>query len=106
MEFDLKKIFGRIKKLRAIGDVHQRNEEIKSGAISRVSMSGINEQTKILTDMNLPELNKVDSKFSSSVGDKEHNKNNRITDFPDGSNEKDNYDATKDGKKLGDVKKE
>ena len=69
-------------------------------------MSGINEQTKRLTDMNLPELNKVDSKFSSTAGDKDHNKNNRITNFPDDSNEKDNFDATKDGKKLSDVKKE
>lgn len=46
MEFDLKKIFNRIKKLREIGDENQRNEEIKSGAISRVSMSGINEATR------------------------------------------------------------
>ena len=88
MEFDLKKIFDRIKKLRAIGDERQRSEEIRSGAISRVSMSGVNEQTKRITDLGaLPELNKVDSKISSTTG-KDTNKNNRIGDFPDGSSEK------------------
>lgn len=51
MEFDLKKIFDRIKKLRGIGDESERNELIKSGAISRVSMSGVNEQTQRIADM-------------------------------------------------------
>jgi len=99
MEFDLKKIFDRIKKLREIGDEKQRSEEIKSGAISRVSMSGINEQTKRMTDMATPELNKVDSKISQQ-NDRDKARNNRIGDFPDGSNEKEVQDATKQGKKL------
>ena len=96
---DLKKIFDRIKKLREIGDEKQRSEEIKSGAISRVSMSGINEQTKRMTDMATPELNKVDSKISQQ-NDRDKARNNRIGDFPDGSNEKEVQDATKQGKKL------